>query len=43
MQRKRFIEKQAPSFVIDDEVVWLDLMANLDLNQRTDLDRVPTM
>ena len=28
-------------FVIDGEAVWLDLMANLDLNQRTDLDRIP--
>jgi hypothetical protein len=30
---------KAPFFVIDGEAVWLDLMANLDLNQRTDLDR----
>jgi ATP-dependent DNA ligase len=34
---------KAPSFVVDGEAVWLDLMANLDLNQRTDLDRTPTM
>jgi hypothetical protein len=30
---------QAEGTVIDGEAVWLDLMANLDLNQRTDLDR----
>jgi len=34
---------KALSFVIDGEAMWLDLMANLDLNQRTDLDRIPTM
>jgi hypothetical protein len=30
---------KAPFFVIDGEAVWLDPMANVDLNQRTDLDR----
>src|SRR5271169_3178934 len=35
-------ERHHPSS-FDGEVVWLDLMASVDLNQRTDLDRVPTM
>jgi len=42
MQRREFIT-QAEGTVIDGEAVWLDLMANLDLNQRTDLDCIPTI
>ena len=30
-------------FVIEWRSLWFDLMANLDLNQRPDLDRIPTI